>query len=1163
MMILVLLLLVRCAASWSITPLTTLGSGTDISTVGYVKGDVYTEMMVWITSSSELVGVWTEHIKSPDINLNPPSQFTIAPNASGSKLTKMKGQSPHIAILSYIDTQSGNTFIVRCNLRTKTTSAIMSTTVPETDRNRVVVSDSLGENLLSVSTVQNSIQMVPLLRFANNQSYYASNETIVFQEDGYTISQPSVATFLDNEIVVAYVKQNTTTTSIIAAIYEFADGLLSAIQSFPIGVGTSVPTVVSPHVAVTPNGGVAVTWKGGLVQYERLSRTEYVISQNRPIPCGNGTLQIAIDQVTSQPVLAWEDPGLENSVLATVDGSTFQIRGSGIQLLFLSEEFYAVTWSFKVGTIGHMYLVNSEPAKSRELVSTEVRDITGTIVVKQAWTGSDVVMFWDNGVGQTRVSIASDTRIVASSGGGIPAVCGSDGYILLVSGNPKSHVLTWNGTHDSVQTEPVNYSSTTQNQMSPSCVTTTGSNTYAVVWEDVDTSSVFLRGYDLPNNQVTPAIPFGKPNSSQPSITKLSSGDYFIVWTEDNKVVGGDFDVNGKQLTTVQIGALGGHSATVTAFRSGDKKLITWTDINGDAMYQILDSANSIIKEQWIGHFNKLSAVVLEDDSYILSYHHQLSGMAYPDVSDPSLDVLTILRLGMENGVAESMTLEGADGATVLGENGTLYIAYVNRSAFPGVYKSEITVSLGPILPHTYSPVTSVPIDTIAPTGVPTAVPTVSPTAAPTDIPSTDQPTAVPTEVPQNQTGLPTSVPDSTGVPTDVPTTSIPSTSTDVPNNGEPSGGGASVLIVIIIVATGIVFCLSLIFFVKRRRSRRGSTFDEEGAQISPLLDDPDPHSTVEMENTIDVHFDMMRRETNSSQKSDEKKLTPVSTMGRDININEIDWVPIKTLGTGTYGTVSLGVVEPGGSLMAVKAITVTPDSEILDKLRGEIRRMTRLSHPNVIKYLGEKFFPEEAKMNIFMEYVEGGSLHEMAIVKYLSECTVARLCKQALYGLEYIHNEGVIHRDIKGANILVGNHGRVVLADFGCSKDADTSWKSGNVAGTPSFMSPELVLSEGIPEYTPIVDIWAFGCTVVEILNKGRPPWPVFETPWAAFFHMANVYRSGGTPTQIPEKLSPECRDFVYSTFKPKGERPSASELLQHPYLRFEGEESSPMLLE
>ncbi|XVF28909.1 hypothetical protein REPUB_Repub15cG0073300 [Reevesia pubescens] len=153
---------------------------------------------------------------------------------------------------------------------------------------------------------------------------------------------------------------------------------------------------------------------------------------------------------------------------------------------------------------------------------------------------------------------------------------------------------------------------------------------------------------------------------------------------------------------------------------------------------------------------------------------------------------------------------------------------------------------------------------------------------------------------------------------------------------------------------------------------------------------------------------------------------------------------------------------------------------------------------------------------------------------------------KQLLLGLEYLHQNRIVHRDIKGANILVDNKGCIKLADFGASKkvvELATINGAKSMKGTPYWMAPEVILQTG---HSFSADIWSVGCTVIEMAT-GKPPWSQQYQEVAALFHIGTTK----SHPPIPVHLSFEAKDFLLKCLqKEPGLRHSASDLLQHPFV-------------
>ncbi|KAI0292680.1 hypothetical protein B0F90DRAFT_1920254 [Multifurca ochricompacta] len=249
------------------------------------------------------------------------------------------------------------------------------------------------------------------------------------------------------------------------------------------------------------------------------------------------------------------------------------------------------------------------------------------------------------------------------------------------------------------------------------------------------------------------------------------------------------------------------------------------------------------------------------------------------------------------------------------------------------------------------------------------------------------------------------------------------------------------------------------------------------------------------------------------------------------------------SLGKGAFGQVYRALNWATGETVAVKEIQLSniPKGE-LGQIMSEIDLLKNLNHPNIVKYKGFVKTPEF--LYIILEFCENGSLHNICkrFGKF-PENLVAVYVSQVLEGLLYLHDQGVIHRDIKGANILTTKDGAVKLADFGVASNTTTAGAASDdaVVGSPYWMAPEVIEQCGA---TTASDIWSVGCTVIELL-EGRPPYHALK-PMQALYR---IVQDDSPP--IPEGASPIVKDFLYHCFqKDCNLRISAKKLLRHPWM-------------
>ncbi|XP_057485887.1 mitogen-activated protein kinase kinase kinase 18-like [Actinidia eriantha] len=255
-----------------------------------------------------------------------------------------------------------------------------------------------------------------------------------------------------------------------------------------------------------------------------------------------------------------------------------------------------------------------------------------------------------------------------------------------------------------------------------------------------------------------------------------------------------------------------------------------------------------------------------------------------------------------------------------------------------------------------------------------------------------------------------------------------------------------------------------------------------------------------------------------------------------------MEWSRGPTIGRGASSTVSLAS-STSGDLFAVKSAELSLSSS----LQREQHFLSQLNSPQIIQYLGFDITREIDKRiyNLFVEYLRGGTISD-SIKKQggsIDESVIRFYTRQIVLGLIYLHSIGLVHCDIKGQNLLICKGG-VKIADLGCAKWVEDGVTTSPFSGTPAFMAPEVARGEeqGFP-----ADVWALGCTVIEMAT-GSHPWPEETDPVSALYRIGF---SGDVPA-TPDWFSGEARDFLDKCLKkdPR-ERWTVQQLLEHPFLR------------
>lgn len=270
------------------------------------------------------------------------------------------------------------------------------------------------------------------------------------------------------------------------------------------------------------------------------------------------------------------------------------------------------------------------------------------------------------------------------------------------------------------------------------------------------------------------------------------------------------------------------------------------------------------------------------------------------------------------------------------------------------------------------------------------------------------------------------------------------------------------------------------------------------------------------------------KKEVNPALSEEDRKVGPYQLM--------------EKIGKGGFGTVYKGLNVSTGQSVAVKRVDLRGLSQPhIDEIEMEFKLLEKLAHPNIVTYIDN--IRHKGFLHIILDLVENGALTSTLkhFVGRPPEELLAHYTAEILHGLKYLHDQGIIHRDIKGGNILTNKAGHIKLTDFGVATKLADVGGFDDAVGTPYWMAPEII---SMAQQSAACDIWSLGCTVVEFLT-GKPPY--FDVN-----PMAALYSIVSDDMPLPENTSTSLADFLQECFqKDPNRRISAAGLLKHPWIK------------
>ncbi|CAK7890790.1 MAP kinase kinase Mkk2p/SSP33 [[Candida] anglica] len=278
---------------------------------------------------------------------------------------------------------------------------------------------------------------------------------------------------------------------------------------------------------------------------------------------------------------------------------------------------------------------------------------------------------------------------------------------------------------------------------------------------------------------------------------------------------------------------------------------------------------------------------------------------------------------------------------------------------------------------------------------------------------------------------------------------------------------------------------------------------------VTPFTSNDNFNKTTTVTKTNDIYNDLVLTPTSNPNSSnlesntENKKSTPIPRRNSTDDVEDLapeDWhdvaqkneiIELNKLGEGNGGSVSRCKLKNGNTIFALKMINTDPNPEIQKQIVRELQYNRSCDSKYIVKYYGTFLIEKSSMIGIAMEYMGGKSLDaiyhrviELDPANRINEKVLGKIAESVLKGLDYLHQQRIIHRDIKPQNILLDSEGNVKLCDFGVSGEVVNSLAT-TFVGTQYYMAPERIMGK---PYTVTCDVWSLGLTLLEVATCEFP---------------------------------------------------------------------------